>query len=43
MNVILVSGKLAKGKAAALPVFLLLLAMVFTYLPLFHAADISRS
>lgn len=52
MNIILVSGKLAKGKtvalshpqvmtmAAALLVFPLLLAMVFTYLLLFHAADI---
>lgn len=52
MNVILVSGKLAKGKTlafshsqvmaigAALLVFPLLLAMVFTYLLLFHAADI---
>lgn len=52
MNVILVSGKLAKGKTMALShaqvmtlgmallVFPLLLAMVFTYLLLFHAADI---
>lgn len=52
MNVILVSGKLAKGKTVALShaqvmtlgmallVFPLLLAMVFTYLLLFHAADI---
>lgn len=52
MNIILVSGKLAKGKTvalshpqvmalgAALLVFPLLLAMVFTYLLLFHAADI---
>lgn len=52
MNVILVSAKLAKGKTvalshpqvmammAALLVFPLLLAMVFTYLLLFHAADI---
>ncbi|MBU1691989.1 MAG: M23 family metallopeptidase [Gammaproteobacteria bacterium] len=52
MNIILVSGKLAKGKTLALShsqvmslgmallVFPLLLAMVFTYLLLFHAADI---
>lgn len=52
MNIILVSGKLAKGKTVALShaqvmtlgmallVFPLLLAMVFTYLLLFHAADI---
>jgi murein DD-endopeptidase MepM/ murein hydrolase activator NlpD len=52
MNIILVSGKLAKGKTMALShaqvmtlgmallVFPLLLAMVFTYLLLFHAADI---
>ena len=53
MNIILVSGKLAKGKTVALShaqvmalgmgllVFSpLLLAMVFTYLLLFHAADI---
>lgn len=52
MNIILVSGKLAKGKAVALGhaqvmalgmgllVFPLLLAMAFTYLLLFHAADI---
>lgn len=52
MNIILVSGKLAKGKTvalghgqvltlgAALLVFPLLLAVVFTYLLLFHAADI---
>ena len=52
MNVILVFGKLAKGKTVALshvpvvtlgmalPVFPLLLAMVFTYLLLFHAAGI---
>ncbi|MDD5330058.1 MAG: M23 family metallopeptidase [Sulfuricella sp.] len=52
MNIILVSGRLAKGKAvalghgqvmalaAALLAFPLLLAIVFTYLLLFHAADI---
>lgn len=52
MNIILVSGKLAKGKTVALShaqvmtlgtallVFPLLLAMAFTYLLLFHAADI---
>lgn len=52
MNIILVSGKLAKGNTvalghgqvlalgAALLVFPLLLAVVFTYLLLFHAADI---
>lgn len=52
MNIILVSGKLAKGKTVALShaqvmslgmallAFPLLLAMVFTYLLLFHAADI---
>jgi len=52
VNIILVSGKLAKGKTVALShtqvmtlgmallVFPLLLAMVFTYLLLFHAADI---
>ncbi len=52
MNIILVSGRLAKGKtvalghgqvmalAAALVAFPLLLAIVFTYLLLFHAADI---
>jgi len=52
MNIILVSGKLAKGKTVALShaqvmtlgmallVLPLLLAMVFTYLLLFHAADI---
>ena len=52
MNIILVSGKLAKGKTVALShgqvmtlgmavlVFPLLLAMIFTYLLLFHAADI---
>jgi murein DD-endopeptidase MepM/ murein hydrolase activator NlpD len=53
MNIILVSGRLAKGKAVALShaqvmalgmgllvFFPLLLAMVFTYLLLFHAADI---
>ena len=52
MNIILVSGKLAKGKTVALShaqvmtlgmalmVFPLLLAMVFTYLLLFHAADV---
>lgn len=52
MNIILVSGKLAKGKTMALShaqvmtlgmallVFPLLLAMVFTYLLLFHAVDI---
>ena len=52
MNIILVSGKLAKGKTVALGhgqvlalgagllVFPLLLAVVFTYLLLFHAADI---
>lgn len=52
MNIILVSGKLAKGKTMALNhaqvmtlgmallIFPLLLAMVFTYLLLFHAADI---
>jgi murein DD-endopeptidase MepM/ murein hydrolase activator NlpD len=52
MNIILVSGQLAKGKTVALShgqvmtlglallVFPLLLAMVFTYLLLFHAADI---
>ena len=52
MNIILVSGRLAKGKtvalghgqvmalAAALLVFPLLLAIFFTYLLLFHAADI---
>ncbi|GAO37095.1 peptidase M23 [Sulfuricella sp. T08] len=52
MNIILVSGKLAKGKTVALShaqvmtlgmallVFPLLLAMTFTYLLLFHAADI---
>lgn len=43
MNVILVSGKLAKGKTVALLVFPLLLAMVFTYLLLFHAAGIPHS
>lgn len=52
MNIILVSGKLAKGKTVALShtqvmtlgmallAFPLLLAMAFTYLLLFHAADI---
>ncbi|MHB0985838.1 MAG: M23 family metallopeptidase [Sulfuricella sp.] len=52
MNVILVSGKLAKGKtwalshgqvmavAAGFLVFPLLLAVFFTYMLLFHAADI---
>lgn len=52
MNIILVSGKLAKGKTvalshpqilalgAALLVFPLLLAVVFTYVLLFHAVDI---
>ncbi|MDP2879220.1 MAG: M23 family metallopeptidase [Sulfuricella sp.] len=52
MNIILVSSRLAKGKTVALShaqvmtlgmallVFPLLLAMVFTYLLLFHAADI---
>lgn len=52
MNIILVSGKLAKGKTVALShaqvmtlgtallIFPLLLAMAFTYLLLFHAADI---
>jgi len=52
MNIILVSGKLAKGKTVALShaqvmtlgmallVLPLLLAMFFTYLLLFHAADI---
>jgi len=52
MNIILVSGRLAKGKTVALShaqvmalgmallAFPLLLAMVFTYLLLFHAADI---
>jgi len=52
MNIILVSGQLAKGKTVALShaqvmtlgmvllVFPLLLAMFFTYLLLFHAADI---
>lgn len=52
MNIILVSGKLAKGKTMALNhaqvmtlgmallIFPLLLAMIFTYLLLFHAADI---
>ncbi|MDD5241284.1 MAG: M23 family metallopeptidase [Sulfuricella sp.] len=52
MNIILVSGKLAKGKTftlshfqvmgmgAVLLVFPLLMAIVFTYLLLFHAADI---
>jgi len=52
VNIILVSGKLAKGKTVALShtqvmtlgmallAFPLLLAMAFTYLLLFHAADI---
>jgi murein DD-endopeptidase MepM/ murein hydrolase activator NlpD len=52
MNIILVSGRLAKGKtvalghgqvmalATALLAFPLLLAVAFTYLLLFHAADI---
>lgn len=52
MNIILVSGKLAKGKTVALShpqvlalgvallIFPLLLAVVFTYVLLFHAADI---
>jgi len=52
MNIILVSGKLAKGKTVALShaqvmtlgmavlVFPLLLAMIFTYLLLSHATDI---